>query len=41
LEFLEEWGTENFEVCFLFFRVNVFMQFYLVSPYQPYGSVLV
>jgi hypothetical protein len=29
LEFLEEWGTENFEVCFRFL-VSVYMHFYLV-----------
>jgi hypothetical protein len=29
LEFLEEWGTENFEVC-LNFLVSVYMHFYLV-----------
>jgi hypothetical protein len=30
LEFLEEWGTENFEVCFCFL-VSVYMHFHLVT----------
>jgi hypothetical protein len=40
LEFLEEWGTENFEVCIHLLLVRMCVRFYLIIPSQPYDCLM-